>query len=173
MITNSLVRTAAMVALTALLASGCSSTPPPPAPVFTLAPQVGDVKVKTFGEMFRYPQGLEITLSTPRAVTLDSETGINVTGDRAARFTATLTNRGAKSVNLMTTVAGTLCDEDKPMVFSSGDGLGGGPTGKILLPGKSLKFDVAWSLDEKPCELQVQIRPTFGFGPSVWTGTIQ
>lgn len=168
-----LLRTAAITALTVLLAAGCTTTTPTPTRVFTLPPQTGEVKVKPFGETFKYPQGLEITLSTPRADTPNGQSGINVTGDRAARFTTTITNQGDKTVNLSTTVAATLCEEDRDMIFSSADGLHGGPTGKLLLPGKSLKFDVAWSLDSKPCELQVQIRPTFGFGPSVWTGTIQ
>lgn len=173
MITLSLARTAVLALLTAVLTAGCGSPTPPPAPVFTLPPQVGDVKVKTFGETFHWPAGLEATLSTPRVDNPSADTGVNVTSDRAARFTATFTNHGAKAINLVTTVAGTLCDQDKDMVFSSADGLHGAPTGKVLLPGKTIKFDLAWSLDATPCELQVQIRPTFGFGPAVWTGTIQ
>ena len=59
-------------------------------------------------------------------------------------------------------------------MFDSAKGIGGSPTSTVL-PGKSVTYTVAFGLPRKErADLQVEVRPGFGFGyqPAIFTGQV-
>jgi hypothetical protein len=100
------------------------------------------------------------------------------TSQAAARYvslTVTLTNGSDKNVDAMgTTLAVTANDNAADQVFDSAKGIGGSPTSTVL-PGKSITYTVAFKLPTKArADLQVEVRPSFGFGyqPAIFTGQL-
>lgn len=126
-----------------------------------------------FGQRITWPDGVAVTVSQPKAYRPSSSAATSQSAARYVSMTVTLTNGSDKNVEatgtaLAVTANGTPADE----VFDSVKGIGGSPTSTVL-PGKSITYTVAFGVPTKEqTELQVDVRPSFGFGyqPAVFTG---
>jgi hypothetical protein len=127
----------------------------------------------TFGQNITWPDGVAVTVSEPKAYRPSSSAAASRAAARYVSMTITLTNGSDKNVEatgttLAVTANGTPADE----VFDSAKGIGGSPTSTVL-PGKSVTYTVAFGVPTKEqTELQVEVRPGFGFGyqPAIFTG---
>ena len=128
-----------------------------------------------FGQNISWPDGVAVTVSEPKAYRPSSSAATGQNAVRYVSMTVTLTNGSDKNVeatgtSLAVTANGTPADE----VFDSAKGIGGSPSSTVL-PGKSVTYTVAFGVPSKEkTELQVEVRPGFGFGyqPAIFTGQV-
>ena len=88
-------------------------------------------------------------------------------------MSVTMTNKSDKNLEATgTSLSATASGAPADQVFDSARGIGGSPTSTVL-PGKSITYTVAFGLPTKDrVDLQVEVRPSFGFGyqPAIFTG---
>lgn len=150
------------------------------APTASAAPSAADSAAKepttgAFGQNITWPDGVAVTVSVPKAYKPSNSAAGGQAASRYVSMTVTLTNGSDKNIeatgtSLSATANGAVADQ----VFDSAKGIGGSPTSTVL-PGKSVTYTVALGLPSKdPVDLQVEVRPSFGFGyePAIFTGQV-
>ncbi len=114
-----------------------------------------------------------MTVSELEAYRPSSSAATSRTAARYVSMTVTLTNGSDKNVEATgTTLVATAGGAPAEQVFDSAKGVLGSPTSTVL-PGKSVTYTVAFGmLTKEQTDLQVEVRPGFGFGyqPAIFTG---
>jgi hypothetical protein len=126
-----------------------------------------------FGQKITWPDGVAAMVSELKAYKPSNSAAGAQAASRYVSMTVTLTNGSDKNIeatgtSLSATADGAVADQ----VFDSAKGIDGSPTSTIL-PGKSVTYTVAFGLPSKdPVDLQVDVRPSFGYGyqPAIFTG---
>ena len=149
-------------------------TPPPvptqqiyAPPVSQQQTAVGQLGVDTVD----YPDGLQVALSTahvykPGRWSAGHDNAVGV------RLEITITNNGSEAFDpSLFLVNASYADQPASQIFDSQNDISGAPQ-TTLLPGKSIKFPVAFSIPEGPGELQVDVQPSFSHDSAVFVGPV-
>ncbi|MFC5947091.1 phage holin family protein [Pseudonocardia lutea] len=139
------------------------STPAVPASDSSVSSNVG-----TWGQAFRYGDGLTVTVSEPVAYK-PSRYAVTTTG-RAVKVDITVTNESSQPFDsAIVQITGSHGGFSAPQIFDSAKGLVGAPSGTVL-PGKSITFPVGLEVGDEVGDFQVEVTPDFMHDSAVFTG---
>lgn len=136
------------------------------APAGTPAPASSAV---AFGQTFTYADGLAVTVSEPAAYD-PSRYAAGTTNPHAYSVTIRVTNNtGAAFDPVLLHAAMSTGGSSASQIFDAETGT---PPQNQLQPGRSMTYDVAFSTTANSGEAQVDVTPSFGHDPAVFTGTL-
>ena len=122
-----------------------------------------------FGQTFTYADGMAVTVGRPTAYD-PSSYAAGHTNPHAFQVTVRVTNNTGRAFDpALLQVAMSTAGAPASQVFDSEMGL---PPQNQLQPGRSLTYDVAFSTTTDSGEAQVDVTPSFGHEPAVFTGNL-
>ena len=138
------------------------------APVGTPAPVTSAV---AFGQTFTYADGLAVTVGEPTSFD-PSRYAAGATNPYAYKVTVRVTNNTGQTFDpTMLQVAMSTGGAPGSQIFDSQNGMGERPQNQ-LQPGRSLTYELAFSTTANSGEAQVDVTPSFGHDPAVFTGNL-
>jgi hypothetical protein len=122
-----------------------------------------------FGQTFTYADGLAVTVDRPATYDPSSYAAGN-TNPHAYTVTVRVTNNTGQAFDpTLLQVAMSTAGAPASQIFDTEMGL---PPQNQLQPGRSLTYDVAFSTTTDTGEAQVDVTPSFGYEPAVFTGNL-
>lgn len=137
------------------------------------AEEQADDGTATWGERYTWPDGLAVEVSEPVACK-PGEMAMPQGIKRAVKVTVTVINGTEEEFNAGALSIGTEAQFDGAAaedVFDSGGGCGPGlDMGGTVLPGKTFRTEMAFSVGKNPGELQLVLQPTFNADKAIYVG---
>lgn len=122
-------------------------------------------KVQSFGDSFTYEDGLQITVSTPTAMT-SGQWAIPANAEGSA-FTVTIVNgTDAPFDPVMTNLTAQSGNTEAEQIFDSENGYNGPPS-TTLLPGREAQFKVAFATSD-PDDIVLEIAPSWDHEAAIY-----
>jgi hypothetical protein len=131
---------------------------------------IEDPLVAPFGQVARYPSGLEITVSKP-AEGRRTSTSSGDTGVRIVLMTITMQNTSKKPIDTSDTqITATLNGDETSVVYDPDKGVPGYP-GTVLQTGQIAKGKIGFSLFLKDeGDLRIQVKPSAEADAALFVG---
>jgi len=123
-----------------------------------------------FGQRVTFDNGLAVEVTEPQAYR-PSRYAAGHDGDRAVKLDVTLINDSNEPFDAILTQVKVIHGGRQASQIFDANGGTENPQGTVL-PGKSMTFSVALSLDEPLGDLQVEIAPDFLGEPAIFTGKV-
>lgn len=124
-----------------------------------------------FGERVTFDDGVVVEVTAPQPYR-PSRYAAGHDRDRAVKFDVTVINGSDEPLDAVTVMtSATHGGRQVSPIYDSANGGSENPTGTVL-PGKSMTFSVALSLEKDSAELQLEVRPGFLGEPAIFTGTV-
>lgn len=123
---------------------------------------------RKFGDNFKYADGLQVSVAIPVPFTPSESSAITTKSPDYFSFEITIKNGTGRAFDPSAVQSSLQSgDQESGSVFDSANGIGSPPS-TSLLPGRSVKFKVAFGVGT-PKDLVFQVTPSFNYDPAIFT----
>ena len=130
------------------------------------SPAPADDGTVAFGQSYRWDDGLQVTISTPKPYKPSRWAAAKKSKNYLVMTVTVLNGTSATYEPALFNLSAQSGDAESEQVFDSGNGVGGSPNTK-LLKGRQAKWKVAFAV-KNPKDLVVEVTPDFEHDPVIY-----